>query len=180
MVTLKLFILATVAFIPAVLYYKTSLAVSKDMKTVGRKGSFRPIPRKVFIFLLLVLLLAIQYIDFIASDEAAALAQRYYGNNSIIHLTYSALSSDKTAVLLAFLIASLFLSNKFADRVLLDLSDNSVVSIILLVLSFVLIIISFKFVVLAETVFVIILASCLYNYDDNYSRPQHATNASCA
>lgn len=124
MVALKVFILATVVFVPAVLYYKTSLAISKVTERVGRKASFRPIPRKIFLFLLLVLLLAIQYIDFIASDQAAVLARQYYGNNIILHSTYSALSSDKTAVLLAFLIASHFLSNKFADRVLLDLSAN--------------------------------------------------------
>ena len=64
----------------------------------------------------------IPYIDFIASDQATALARRYYGSDIVLHSTYSALSTDKTSVLLSFLISSLFLSNMFSDRVLLDLS----------------------------------------------------------
>lgn len=180
MITLKLFILVTVTFVPAILYYKTSLAISKVTERVGRKDTFCPIPRKIFLFLLLVLLLAIQYIDFIASDQATALARQYYGSDIVFHSTYSALSTDKTSVLLSFLISSLFLSNRFSDRVLLDLSKNHLMSIILLLLSFALTLMSFKFALLSETVFIILLASCLYNYEDNYSSSKQEAKGSAA
>ena len=180
MITLKLFILVTVTFVPAILYYKTSLAISKVTERVGRKDTFCPIPRKIFLFLLLVLILAIQYIDFIASDQATALARQYYGSDIFLHSTYSALSTDKTSVLLSFFISSLFLSNRFADRVLLDLSKNHLMSIILLLLPFALALMSFKFVLLSETVFVIVLASCLYNYEDNYSSSKQEAKGSAA
>ena len=179
MITLKLFILVTVTFMPAILYYKTSLAISKVTERIGRKDTFCPIPRKIFLFLLLVLLV-IQYIDDIASDQATALARQYYGSDIVLHSTYSALSTDKTSVLLSFLISSLFLSNRFADRLLLDLSKNHLMSIILLLLSFALTLMSFKFALLSETVFVIVLASRLYNYEDNYSSSKQEAKGSAA
>ena len=53
-------------------------------------------------------------------------------------------------------------------------------SIILLLLSFALTLMSFKFVLLSETVFVIVLASCLYNYEDNYSSSKQEAKGSAA
>lgn len=172
MVILKFIILATVFFLPALLYCKASSAFFMNRIRTGQKAGFCPALRKFFLFFLLVFLFAIQYIDFIASNEAAGLARQYFCSAPSLYDAYSDFVSDKTASLLSFIISSFCLSYKFADRVLLDLSSNLMMSTILLVLAFVLALVSFQFVLLSETVFVIVLASSLYGFEDDFSNRQ--------
>lgn len=130
--------------------------------------------RKFFILMVLMVMIAIQFVDFHASTEIAKMIQdnnvNSYETAKMIAI-YAPLMTKPYATLVTTAISLSFFSFRWADYILTILHDYTKIFLIIAVISMAIPLISARYLIVTEIIYIILIAAYLYPDKNDNQKP---------